>query len=370
MKALLFIFSALAQVAVGQIFTPQIPRADWEAADREKLALQAALDDLAAPVGKLVFPIAAGPNRIGHALSIGGDRVIAKWSDCEVFTRLLLYTSEDIAIRARPIAVYPEHDLAILRAPGLGAPAVRWGDSDALEPGSFLAAIDETGKSVSLGVMSVENRSLRADDQGFLGIQVGQRGDQALVEHIQRGTAADRADLEIGDLLLAVNGKEVSGFYEFSAEIRRIKAGEKARLRIGRYGREKEITVKLGGREPMIVSRQIREMNRMSGTQSNVRDNFPEIIQTDLDLEAYHSGLPVINLDGKVVGIVIARAGRISTLLLPASVIQAELRTEPHTLRKTPLLKQRQDRAPASERLRRLPSRPQSLRETLEGFVR
>ena len=66
-------------------------------------------------------------------------------------------------------------------------------------------------------------------------------------------------------------------------------------------------------------------MNSMGSTISKRRTEFPAAMQTDLPLNATQCGGPVTDLDGNIVGIVIARSGRIETQVLPSETIREVL---------------------------------------------
>ena len=64
-------------------------------------------------------------------------------------------------------------------------------------------------------------------------------------------------------------------------------------------------------------------MNKMGGHRySLVVDNFAKVIQTDMPIQPEDCGAPVVDLDGRVIGIALARAGRIKSFILPADSIK------------------------------------------------
>ena len=70
--------------------------------------------------------------------------------------------------------------------------------------------------------------------------------------------------------------------------------------------------------------------NKMGSTLSEKRAGFPIILQHDTVLKSSDCGGPLVDLDGKVVGINIARAGRTETYAIPAEALQpiiAELKS-------------------------------------------
>ena len=53
------------------------------------------------------------------------------------------------------------------------------------------------------------------------------------------------------------------------------------------------------------------------------------MIQSDMQIDPADCGAPVIDLDGRVVGIAVARAGRIKTYIIGSVGVEALLGTEP-----------------------------------------
>jgi hypothetical protein len=68
----------------------------------------------------------------------------------------------------------------------------------------------------------------------------------------------------------------------------------------------------------------------MGGPLSLVSNNFPVVIQTDMQLKPQQCGGPVLDLDGRAIGLSIARADRTRSFLIPASRI-AEVLGKPPT---------------------------------------
>jgi S1-C subfamily serine protease len=62
--------------------------------------------------------------------------------------------------------------------------------------------------------------------------------------------------------------------------------------------------------------------NRMGGAISDRRAGFPIILQHDTVLQPKDCGGPLVDLDGHIIGINIARAGRVETYAIPAEAVQ------------------------------------------------
>ena len=71
----------------------------------------------------------------------------------------------------------------------------------------------------------------------------------ALVSSVEADSPAAKAGLESGDVILAVNGKEIQSSNELPPIIANIRPGESAKLRIWRKGSARDIEVKVGGQK-------------------------------------------------------------------------------------------------------------------------
>ncbi len=70
-----------------------------------------------------------------------------------------------------------------------------------------------------------------------------------LVSTVQPDTPAERAGVENGDVIIAVNGQEVDDTGQLRNAISLIRPGEKAGIRVLRDGREKDLTATIGYRD-------------------------------------------------------------------------------------------------------------------------
>jgi serine protease Do len=74
--------------------------------------------------------------------------------------------------------------------------------------------------------------------------------------------------------------------------------------------------------------------SRLNGEVSHRAEGFDRAIEHDSVLAPWLCGGPLVNLDGKAIGLNIARASRVSTYALPAEFVQRvldRLRTTPTT---------------------------------------
>src|SRR5262249_46895681 len=90
-------------------------------------------------------------------------------------------------------------------------------------------------------------------------------------------------------------------------------------IKILREEMSKEFKVILG-RQPAGMKGNPQE--RFGSLLSDRRGGFPNILQHDTVLSPAECGGPLVDLDGKVVGIHIARAGRVESYAIPSEVVR------------------------------------------------
>jgi S1-C subfamily serine protease len=316
---------------LGQLTPARIPLEDQKVTDSQALDIFKALRAVNFKAREVVYPVYSGQRRVAYGISLGDGKLLTKAS--EVVQRRALFTAsrEQVAMSAKIAGIYPDHDLAVLQVPGLKAPAAEWADASNLAEGAFLSAIRADGEVQAMGVLSVRERSLKSIDQGFLGIEMDtlETGKGVRVNNVVEGSAAAEVGIRRDDVIVKIAGQEVRGFYELSTKLRRLKNGEQPEIELMRAGDFIKVKPTLKGREIREgVSRRLEQMDRMSGGQSRIRGDFGNVIQSDMELEVEDAGLPVVDLEGRIIGMVIARAGRISTLILPGDDVARALENE------------------------------------------
>ena len=307
---------------------------------------QVLLDEQAADIFRALVPsvksASAGTvevrvwrKRVSYGTIVGPATVLTKWSEVSRDLRSLsCRTGAGEWLPAVVSGVYPDADLAVIKVAGLEVdPVVFAGEKD-LRPGSFLCLTRPDGEAAGMGVVSVMPRSLRSSDRAFLGVAMDLefKGPGVLVRRVELGTGAERSGLMASDIILEVTGKKVNGSFELSTLLQRLDPGQKVKIRFARGEEEREIEVELGGRPraPRIPYSRMEQMNNMGGHRySEVRDGFSSVVQSDMQIAPEDCGAPVVDLEGRVVGLAIARAGRIKTFIIPSSAIKKLLASKP-----------------------------------------
>lgn len=141
------------------------------------------------------------------------------------------------------------------------------------------------------------------------------------VTDVAPGSPASAAGLAVGDIIREINGKKVEGQTALRELIDGLEAGAVVTVSAERKGETKNFKVKVGA----IPKDRSDMQNAMGSELSARRTGFAEVLQTDMVVNAKDCGGPVVDLNGKVLGINIARAGRVETWVLPGEVIKTLL---------------------------------------------
>jgi len=90
-------------------------------------------------------------------------------------------------------------------------------------------------------------------EAGFLGVQLDSRtdgGSGALVTEVEPGSAAAKAGIEVGDVVVAVDAEPISGPAGLIATIRDLAPGDSTKVSLVRDGDPIDVTVVVGKRPP------------------------------------------------------------------------------------------------------------------------
>jgi serine protease Do len=214
-------------------------------------------------------------------------------------------------------------DLALLKVEARNLPTLAWSDEPPPAVGSWLATpgLDSAKEPLAIGVLSVAVRKINAA-AGALGIFLDDADDIAKIREVRENSAASQAGLLAGDIIRQINGKVVKSRQHGQETIRSYQPGEQVELLIDRNGNELKIKATLGSLANLMQGERADYQNTLGGKLSDRRSGFPTAIQHDTVLRPSDCGGPIVDLDGKAVGLNIARAGRVESYALPAALVR------------------------------------------------
>jgi serine protease Do len=227
-------------------------------------------------------------------------------------------------LTAQIVGVQEPYDLALLKVDAKGLPPVSWRASKDAHVGQWVASPGPTEEPVAIGVVSVATRKYKVGDQptknlgaksGWLGVGLDESEGGAHIGFVVPDSPAQRAGLRTGDLILEVAGKKILDNESLINTVQRHHPGEEIKIKIRRGSEEQELTATLGQLPPQMRG---NPQERMGSQLSNRRGGFPTILQHDTVLKPVDCGGPLVDLDGRTIGINIARAGRTESYAVPS----------------------------------------------------
>ena len=219
-------------------------------------------------------------------------------------------------------------DLMLVKVNADNLTPIEW-ENNRPSTGRLLISPDSSGRPILPGVVSIPPLELITSFQGFLGVRLSpgkRRGTRSLVGSLVEGGAAARDGIEVGDVILSVDGKAVGGVSDTMARIKSITPNQLVKIRVLRGDIIRTIAVTLtprfvSDRQDALLSHYTDE--RSTGRFASVHNSgFPEVIQHDTDLFPHQCGGPVLDIHGRAVGMNIARAARIISYAIPADAVQ------------------------------------------------
>jgi serine protease Do len=224
---------------------------------------------------------------------------------------------------AQLVGANAAHDLALLRIAATNLPAVSWRDGDPPLPGSFVATTGALDEPVAIGVVSSEPRTISGPasptrPRGWLGIGLGGGDSGTGVESVARDSPAAKAGFRSGDEVKRVEGVAMESADQIINTVRSFAPRQTIKVLVLRGDKELELSATLG--KPRLT--QGPQDHWGGGPFSERRTGFPLVLPHDTPLEPKDCGGPLVDTDGRVVGINIARALRVTTYALPGRVVR------------------------------------------------
>ncbi len=217
-------------------------------------------------------------------------------------------------------------DVALLKANVAGLKVLPMADANSV--GEWTFSPDSSGGLAAIGIvgvldMPVHGRGIatKPTSKAYLGVQMQPLGADALkaagVPHgilvmVQRDLPADRAGVQSGDILVEAEGKPIYDPDAFMDMMVKKKPGDVLNLQVARGSERVKISVPLASRPVGLPGRNgLPEM--LSGEISRMQGPFTHVIHHDAVLKPNAMGGPLLDAEGRCIGLNIARADRTST---------------------------------------------------------
>ncbi len=212
------------------------------------------------------------------------------------------------------------YDLALLRVKAANLPALSWREGGPPPPGTLVATSAAAGDPLAIGVVSADLREIRNTDnfsrrRAWLGVELGGGEEGRGVEGVAPHSPAATAGVRPGDEIVKIDGAAMKSADQIIETVLGHAAAETIKLSIHRKDADADI--------PVALAKPVEPEDEWGGGPfSERRAGFPLVLPHDTPLLPKDCGGPLLDTDGRAVGINIARALRVITYALPASVVR------------------------------------------------
>jgi serine protease Do len=225
-------------------------------------------------------------------------------------------------VDAQLLGVDEDEDLALVRVHSRELKPIQWAGGDLAEgQWAITPGIGQTPHAV--GIISALPRRIRPQ-RAFIGVQFDFNTSAPKVGESLPGLGAEKAGVKPGDIIVAVNRTAVTNRDQLVDALREFRAGQVVNLRIQRAANQFEVEVQMMVPTPDAMDAPASRppgVSRFSGETSHRAEGFEQAIEHDTVLAPWLCGGPLVNLDGKAIGLNIARASRVTTFALPPKLV-------------------------------------------------
>jgi S1-C subfamily serine protease len=216
-------------------------------------------------------------------------------------------------------------DVALLKVSAAGLIPVVYAPTSAVEQGTWVVAngaTTRTKRRLLAGIISAKPREIPIAGGAAIGLQLETKGKQLEIKEVVEKSGAEEAGLKKGDLVISVDGKAISKIEEMAEALKGKKPGVIVKVIVSRAKKEMAFDVKLMARSKM-VEEEVTRNDQMSGDYSARRSGFPRVLQHDVMLGSRRNiGGPLLDLDGRCLGMNIARVNRCENFTIPCEELK------------------------------------------------
>jgi serine protease Do len=266
-----------------------------------------------------------GKKEIGYGIVITEDGyILGKWSELKNAGALSVRVGGELYDTVEISAQDARWDVCLLKIEAGGLKPVVYADSSDIGQGSWVVANGATSRTERrpmIGVVSANSREIRAEGGAVLGVEI-KEGDSGIVAgKVPEISGAYKAGIRDGDKIISVGDREIHKREDLVEFMKDRRVGEKIEVGYQRDGVDQKTLVELMGRADTFGAEESRN-DAMSGDVSKRRSGFPRVIQHDIGGTSKTVGGPLLDLDGKCIGMNIARANRAESYAIPVEELR------------------------------------------------
>ena len=265
-----------------------------------------------------------GNKEIAYGIVItAGGHILTKASEVEGVGKIDVRVDKEAYKDAKVVMTDSRWDVALLKIDATELTPVVFAPDSKLPRGTWVVVngvTSRTNRRVMAGIISADAREISAEGGAVLGVTLKETKKGLTVEEVSKDSGAEKAGMKKGDILITIAGKPLKEIAALGKLLAKMKSGTDVNVTLLRDGKQSELDVKLSARGDLF--RVVSRNDMMSGDFSNRRSGFPRVIQHDVLGASITMGGPVLDLEGRAVGMNIARANRAETYAIPVEELR------------------------------------------------
>ena len=283
-------------------------------------AVAAAFDAQRAVLQTSSAVIYDGRSVAGYGVVISPDgHLLAKASEVMELKKPSIIVDRTKYPDVRILAVDPEWDVVLMKIDAAGLVPVVYAPTSAVPQGTWVVAngvTSRTSRRVLTGIVSAKIREIPAAGGAALGVVLKADSKLLEIDEVNEKSGAHEAGLQKGDIILAIEGTALKTIADIAETLKDHRAGSSVEVQLRRGRETLKLKVRLAAKSELFNDMVTRN-DQMSGDFSRRRSGFPRVLQHDILGSSWNAGGPLLDLDGRCLGMNIARANRAESFAIP-----------------------------------------------------
>lgn len=267
-----------------------------------------------------------GRKEVSYGMVISPDgHILTKASELEGVGKISVTVDRTNYKDVRILATDPQWDVALLKIDASDLLPVVYAPTSEVPQGTWVVANGATSRTTRralAGVVSAKSREIPAAGGAALGVVLNVKGKSLEIQEVADGSGAQQAGLEKGDIILTIEGADIKKIEDIAEVLKDRKAGSTVKVTYRRGKREFTAEIRLSAKGEMFDDTMNRN-DMMSGDYSKRRSGFPRVMQHDILGSNRVTGGPLLDLEGRCIGMNIARANRAESFAIPVEDLKA-----------------------------------------------
>lgn len=265
-----------------------------------------------------------GRTEIGYGTIVSSDGyILTKASEFEKYSNPVVIIDRTKYESVEMLATDTQWDVCLLKVDAKDLVPVKYAPTSDVAHGTWVVANGVSSRlkrRLLMGVISARVHRVPPAGGLALGIVIKEEENRLVVGDVNDKGGAGMAGMKSGDVIVSLEGKPITKIDELSEGLEPLHTGSRAKIGIARGEEKLELEVELFPRFQIFPPPSRND--QMSGDFSKRRSDFPRVVQHSILGSSKIIGGPLLDLEGRCLGMNIARANRAESFAIPVEELK------------------------------------------------